>query len=70
MKTFARAGAGVFVAPLVIAEEMQRVQRARLLGALDSLRETYYAVSTERRVSHPAVRALIEAAATIFTDRK
>ncbi len=66
MKTFARAGAGVFVAPLVIAEEIERVHAARLLGSLDSLRETYFAVSTERRVSHPAVRALIDSAAGIF----
>lgn len=67
MKAFARAGAGVFVAPLVIADEVQRVHHARLLGALDSLRESYFAVSTERRISQPSVRALIESASGLFT---
>lgn len=66
VKTFARAGAGVFAAPLVIADEVQRLQEARLLGALDGLQESYFALSTERRVSHPAVRALIEAATQVF----
>ena len=62
MKTFGRAGAGVFPAPLVIADEIAHAYDARLLGAAGGIDETYYAISTERRVSHPGVRAVIDAA--------
>lgn len=66
MKAFARGGAGAFAAPLVVAGEIAGSVNARLLGPLDSVREAYFAVSTERRVSHPAVRAIIDAAAAAF----
>jgi LysR family transcriptional regulator, transcriptional activator of nhaA len=66
MKAFARGGAGCFAAPLAIADEIADSVEAVLVGRLDSVREAYYALSTERRVSHPAVRALIDAAAVTF----
>ena len=62
MKTFGRAGVGVFPAPLVIADEIAHAYDARLLGAAGEIEETYYAISTERRVSHPGVRAVIDGA--------
>lgn len=64
MKTFGRAGAGVFPAPLAIADEIAHACEARLLGPAGDIDETYYAISTERRVSHPGVRAVIAAAGT------
>lgn len=63
MKTFARAGAGVFPAPIAIRDEIDHAYDALLLGPVADLVESYYAISTERRVSHPGVRAMIEAAA-------
>lgn len=62
MKAFGRAGAGVFPAPVAIADEIAHACDARLLGAAGGIDETYYAISTERRVSHPGVRAVIAAA--------
>ena len=62
MKTFGRAGTGVFPAPVAIADEIAHAYDARLLGAAGEIHETYYAISTERRVSHPGVRAIIESA--------
>jgi len=66
MKTFARAGAGVFPAPIAISGEIDHVYEALLLGPVGSIEESYYAISTERRVSHPGVRAMIDAAANTF----
>jgi LysR family transcriptional activator of nhaA len=63
MKTFARAGAGVFPAPIAIRDEIEHAYDALLLGPVGDIDESYYAISTERRVSHPGVRAMIEAAA-------
>jgi LysR family transcriptional activator of nhaA len=36
--------------------------RLRAVGELPMLRERYYAISTERRIKHPAVVLLCEAA--------
>ena len=70
MKTFARAGSGVFPAPMAIRAEIEVAHACSLLGAVEGISETYYAISSERRVSHPAVRAVIEAeAATIEPAR-
>ncbi len=63
MKVFARAGAGVFPAPIAIRGEIEHAYDALLLGPAGDIVESYYAISTERRVSHPGVRAMIEAAA-------
>lgn len=64
MKAFARAGAGVFPAPIAIRDEIAHAYDSELLGPAAGIEETYYAISTERRVSHPGVRAMIDAAAS------
>jgi len=62
MKTFGRAGAGVFPAPVAIADEISHAYDSLLLGQAGDIEESYYAISAERRVSHPSVRAIIDAA--------
>lgn len=64
MKTFGRAGAGVFPAPIAIADEILHAYDSVLLGRAGDIDESYYAISTERRVSHPSVRAIIDAASS------
>ena len=66
MKTFGRAGVGVFPAPIAIRDEIDHVYGSQLLGAAGGIEESYFAISTERRVSHPGVRAMIDAAASTF----
>jgi LysR family transcriptional activator of nhaA len=34
----------------------------RIIGSTDEVREQYYAISVERRISHPAVSAVTETA--------
>jgi len=62
LKVFGQAGAGFFAVPTVIAAEVERQYAVRSIGTPDDLREQFYAISVERRVRHPAVAAICEAA--------
>jgi LysR family transcriptional activator of nhaA len=44
----------------VVADDIARQYGVALLGATDDVRERFYAISTERRVRHPAVVAVTE----------
>lgn len=59
LKVFGAAGAGVFPAPQAIAPEIERMYGARAIGAAEDVRETYVAISPERRLKHPAVVDII-----------
>ena len=62
MKAFGQAGTAVFPAPTVIARQICRHYGVVAVGRTDAVRERYYAVSAERRVTHPGVMALSAAA--------
>ncbi len=62
MKVFGQAGAGVFTAPSAIADEVAKHYDVQIIGATDEVREQFYAISTERKLSHPAVLAITETA--------
>ena len=62
LKAFGHEGAGVFAAPAVIERELVKGHDVRVLGRSDAVRERFYAISAERRLRHPAVVALTEAA--------
>jgi LysR family transcriptional activator of nhaA len=62
MKTFGEAGAGVFVAPAAIEAEVKRRYSVARIGVLPSVVETFYVISVERRIKHPAVIRISETA--------
>lgn len=62
MKAFGEAGAGVFIAPSVIEQEVERMYRSKVIGRVDELQEQFYAISVERRLKHAAVKRLTETA--------
>jgi LysR family transcriptional activator of nhaA len=64
MKAFGENGAGVFVAPSAIAPETRRQYRVAAIGELEGIRERFYAISYERRITHPAVTAIALGART------
>ncbi|MDZ4263162.1 MAG: transcriptional activator NhaR [Pseudomonadota bacterium] len=69
MKAFGQAGAGIFPVPAVISEEMLRQHGAEVVGRADEIVVKYYAISVERRLTHPAVVAISEAAKRgLFAD--
>lgn len=55
-------GAGIFAAPTVVEAEVLAQHRVEAIGRTDEVRERYYAISAERRLRHPAVVAISEAA--------
>jgi LysR family transcriptional activator of nhaA len=62
LKVFGQGGMGVFPGPEVVAEEVCRQYGVEVIGQADGLRERFYAVSVERKLKHPAVVAISEAA--------
>jgi LysR family transcriptional activator of nhaA len=62
LNTFGRGGLGIFPAPLLLADQIESQFGAVALGAMDGVSEQIYAISSERRIRHPAVEALCAAA--------
>lgn len=62
LKVFGEAGRGLFVAPSATEAEVRRQYRVHRLGTIDAVKERFYAISVERKLKHPAVVAISEAA--------
>ena len=62
MKSFGEAGTGVFTAPAIVEQDVRAQYRVRTIGRVEEVRERIYAVSAERRISHPALVKILEAA--------
>lgn len=62
MTTFGQAGAGAFAAPTAIEKEIHQHYKVTAIGRIDSIVERYYAISVERKLKHPAVVTISEAA--------
>ncbi|SRR5579884_2957581 len=62
MATFGQAGAGVFAGPTAIEKEISENYRVSPIGRMASIVERYFAISIERKLKHPAVVAISEAA--------
>ncbi len=70
-KAFGQAGVGVFAAPTVIEQEIIRQYQVKPVGRTDKIRQQFYAISAERRLTHPAVVAVSHVARkNIFTGRR
>ena len=62
LKTFGQAGIGVFPAPTVIEKEVKEHYKVQIIGRTTDVIEQFYAISIERKLKHPAVLAITEAA--------
>jgi LysR family transcriptional activator of nhaA len=62
MKAFGAEGRGVFMSPAVLEEETCSQYGVKLVGRTSDLVEEFYAISVERRISHPCVVAITQAA--------
>jgi LysR family transcriptional activator of nhaA len=62
MTAFGQAGVGVFIAPAAIEPDIIRQYDVAPIGRTDEVRERFYAISAERRLRHPAVVAIRDAA--------
>lgn len=62
LEQFGADGAGIFAAPTVVEREVVSRYGVRVLGRVEEVKERYYALSVQRRLQHPAVVALTDAA--------
>jgi LysR family transcriptional regulator, transcriptional activator of nhaA len=61
-KEFGRRGAGIFVAPTVLAQEVEQQFNVRAMGVAAGVVAEFFAITVERRVTHPCVVAITHAA--------
>ncbi len=62
MKAFGGEGRGVFMAPTVLEAETAAQYGVRMIGRTDELVEEFYAITVERRITHPCIAAITSAA--------
>ena len=67
LKSFGQAGAGFFAASAAIADYVCSQYQVQQVGQIDTVTDQLYAITTERRLTHPAVIAIVKATANIFT---
>ena len=70
LKVFGQAGAGVFAVPTAIEGEARAQYHVGFVGRTDEIVEHFYAVSIERRIKHPCVVAVSEAARRLLAGIK
>ncbi len=63
-KEFGRRGAGVFVGPSVLSREIEKQFDVKTLGVAAGVVDEYFAISVERRITHPCVVAITQSART------
>ena len=64
MKVFGEAGEGTFPAPAILSNEICARYGVIEVGRLEAVRESFWLITTERRIQHPEVRAVLDAART------
>jgi LysR family transcriptional regulator, transcriptional activator of nhaA len=62
MKVFGARGIGFFAAPQVLEDEIRTEYSVVPIGRAEEVRESFYAITVERKIRHPGVVALAEAA--------
>ncbi len=62
LKAFGQAGHGLFPGPTALEKEICRQYQVQVVRRVDSVRQRFYAITVERRLKHPTVVALLNAA--------
>ena len=60
LKSFGQAGCGLFAGPTIIEDLIVSQYNVKIIGRTDEVKERYYAISPERRVTHPAILEIIK----------
>ncbi len=62
MKAFGEAGSGMFPGPSVVQSRLCRQYSVRRVARMEAVRESFYAITAERQIRHPATELLTRAA--------
>ena len=68
LKVFGQAGAGIFPVASAVEKDVREHYGSVVIGRTAEIVERFYAVSVERRLKHPAVVAISEAAREFLLD--
>ena len=60
LKAFGQAGAGYFAAPTAIDDYVIRHYEVEVVGRIDTVREQVYAITNERKLTHPIISAIYQ----------
>ena len=67
LKVFGQAGQGVFPVPTAIEELVKKQYGVMLVGRISDVRDTFYAISVEKRIQHEAtIRIVKQARSKLF----
>lgn len=66
MKVVATEGRGFIAVPSVVAEEAALRYNLQPIGTTDRCRDEFFAITTERRIHHPALSAITDSARRLF----
>jgi LysR family transcriptional activator of nhaA len=69
LRQFARAGHGFAPVPTVLESEFRRDYGLASVGTATGVEAAFFAISVERRITNPAVRAIVDNARRIFAAR-
>ncbi len=59
---FGRQGVGYYLGPEVLSDEICERLQVERIGVIDGVEEQFYAISVERRITHPCVLAITRSA--------
>jgi len=62
MKSFGKEGAGIFFMPSVMTQEVCKTFNVKAIGQTREFTQSFYAISAERKIKHPAVSLICDAA--------
>jgi len=62
MKAFGEEGLGLFPSPVVIKNEIESMYKSKMVGEIESVHESYFAISPERKLKNPIILEIIESA--------
>ena len=60
MKAFGQQGVGIFLAPQAIEQQVIQQYNVKTIGHTDVVKESFYAISVERRIINPIVSTVIK----------
>jgi LysR family transcriptional activator of nhaA len=58
LKVFGQGGIGLFASPTAIEADVMQQYGVKPVGRVESIKERFYAISIERRITHPVVKEI------------
>ena len=68
LKMFGQGGVGLFPAPTAVEDDVIKRYAVKSVGRLEAVRERFYAISVERKITHPIVREITSRAVAALGD--